>query len=72
MSFSTQWHHDWRDVVTPSAARAREKLNQRLEWAALWETQEVVVNLVEFSRTGPFADASLTLDIARSAAFAHS
>ena len=72
MSFSTQWHHYWRGVVTPSAARAREKLKQRLEWESLWETKEVIVNLLELSRKGPFADASLTLDIARSAAFAHS
>ena len=72
MSFSTQWHHYWREVVTPNAERAREKLRQRSEWESLWETKEVVVSLLELSHKGPFADASMTLDTARSAAFAHS
>ena len=71
MSFSSQWHHYWGDVIIPSAERAREKMKQRSEWESLWETKEVIVNLLELSRTGPFADASLPLDIARSAAFSH-
>ena len=58
--------------MTPGAEHAREKLKQRLEWESLRETKEVIVNISELSRKGPFADASLPLDIARSAAFSHS
>ena len=72
MSFWTQWNYYWGKIVTPNAKRAREKLKQRSEWESLWETKEVVVNLLEISRKGPFADASLTLDAAREAAFEHS
>ena len=71
MTFSTQWHRYWRKVVIPNADRASQKLKNRLEWESFWETKEVFVHLLELSTKGPFADASLTLEAARAAAFAH-
>ena len=72
LTFSTQWQRYWREVVVPTAHRARHKLQKRNEWESFWESKEVVVALVELSKKVPFEDEALSLEAARCAASAYS
>ena len=50
LTFSTQWQRYWREVVVPTAHRARDKLQKRNERESFWESKEVVVALLELSK----------------------